>query len=102
MPAAVEDAAAGTDALAAAGGALQPLLTAPVAGGYVCTGYDAFLTHEPGPLEAMALLHARVARVVFARADPDHGALGGQGAGGMRLHQLRSLNHHYLVYRGFS
>jgi hypothetical protein len=78
----------------------KPLLQPQVAGGYLCTGHDAFLTHEPSPGDAMALLHARVARVFFAAADPAHGALLGGGAGGApRLHELPSLNHHYLVYR---
>jgi hypothetical protein len=77
-----------------------PVYRAAVAGGYVCTGHDAFLSHEPDPREAMALLHARVARVVFLAPDPHHGALG--GAGPMRLHELRSLNHHYLAYRAMA
>lgn len=78
--------------------AVEPVYRAAVSGGYVCTGHDAFLTHEPGPLEAMALLHARVARVIYGVPDGAHGALGGAG-GGLRLHELRSVNHRYLVYR---
>lgn len=80
-------------------GEMRPVYRAIVPGGYVCTGHDAFLSHEPGPLDAMALLHARIARVIYCVPDPCHGALGGQGNGGMRLHELRSLNHHYRVYR---
>lgn len=44
---------------------------------------------------AMALVHARLGRVVYALQDAAHGALGGR----FRLHSQRSLNHHYLVYR---
>lgn len=84
---------------AARAAASVPIYQPCVPGGYVCTGHDAFLTHEPGPLDAMALLHARVARVVFASPEPCHGALGGAGAGGLRLQELRSVNHRYLVYR---
>ena len=44
---------------------------------------------------AMALVHSRVRRVVYAVPDQDFGALGGS----FRLHSQRSLNHHYHVYR---
>ena len=46
------------------------------------------------PPHAQALVHARVARVVYCRRDPENGALGGRD----RLHSRRSLNHHYRVY----
>lgn len=44
---------------------------------------------------AMALVHARLRRVIFCRADPSRGALGGS----FKLHAERSLNHHYSVFR---
>ncbi|KAF8064479.1 TAD3 [Scenedesmus sp. PABB004] len=83
---------------------LQPL-EAQLAGGgggaadwaakpYLCTGYDAFLAAEPCTMCAMALVHSRVARVVYCRRDAARGALGGAS----RLHAARSLNHHYRVY----
>jgi tRNA-specific adenosine deaminase 3 len=43
---------------------------------------------------AMALVHARVRRVVYARPDAAAGALESRG----RLQAVRSLNHHYAVY----
>ena len=43
---------------------------------------------------AMALVHSRVGRVVYAVQDSELGALGGR----FRLHAERSLNHHYKVY----
>eukprot|EP00873_Tetraselmis_striata_P013069 jgi/Tetstr1/433333/TSEL_022619.t1 len=62
---------------------------------YLCTGMWAFLAAEPCAMCAMALVHSRVARVVFCRPDPQRGALGGAFA----LHQQRGLNHRYEVYR---
>ncbi len=64
---------------------------------YMCTGFDVFLVREPCIMCAMALVHARLARVVYCCRDAGFGALG--GGPGERLHAQRSLNHHYLVYR---
>lgn len=61
---------------------------------YLCTGYDCFVVQEPCIMCSMALVHSRLARVVYCRGDAQHGALGGR----LRLHAQRSLNHHYLVY----
>lgn len=43
---------------------------------------------------AMALVHSRVARVIYCHQNESHGALGGL----YRLQAKRSLNHHYKVY----
>ena len=61
---------------------------------YLCTGFDCYLVREPCAMCAMALVHSRVRRVVYAETDHDWGALGGN----FRLHGQRSLNHHYTVY----
>jgi tRNA(Arg) A34 adenosine deaminase TadA len=67
---------------------------------YLCTGCDAFLTHEPGMGDAMALVHARVRRVVYLHSAPaGQGAFEGWGEEGVRLHWLKALNHHFLVYK---
>jgi len=67
---------------------------------YLATGCDAFLTHEPGMGDAMALVHARVKRVVYLHSAPaGEGAFEGWGAQGIRLQGLRALNHHFLVYK---
>ena len=51
--------------------------------------------------DAMALVHARVARVVYLRSGAaGEGAFEGWGPGGsVRLHWDKALNHHFLVYR---
>ena len=46
---------------------------------------------------AMALVHSRIRRVVYALPSADQGALGSR----YRLHTERALNHHFAVYRGF-
>jgi tRNA-specific adenosine deaminase 3 len=61
---------------------------------YLCTGYDCFLVAEPCTMCAMGLLHSRLARVVYCKQSPSHGALGGS----YRLTVQRTLNHHYKVY----
>ncbi|KIZ03932.1 hypothetical protein MNEG_4032 [Monoraphidium neglectum] len=61
---------------------------------YLCNTYDAFLLREPCAMCGMALVHSRLARVVYCEADGRHGALGGA----FRLQANRSLNHHYDVF----
>ena len=63
---------------------------------YLATGMDAFLTREPDAFEAMALVHSRVARVIYGAEDALRGALGSSQT---PLHEVRALNHHYEVYR---
>ena len=62
---------------------------------YLCTGLDVYLTDEPDVLCAMALLHSRVRRVIFARADLAAGGLGSTAS----VHTHPSLNHHYEAWR---
>jgi hypothetical protein len=95
---------------------------------YICTGLDAFLTHEPDLFDAMALLHSRVSRVIYGLPDDIAGAIGGLDdldvveasqqsdrtyqsedvmklrtqklrRPSLRLQEVRALNHHYTVYR---
>eukprot|EP00803_Ostreobium_quekettii_P006925 evm.model.scf_318.10 EVM.evm.TU.scf_318.10 scf_318:63918-65291(-) len=61
---------------------------------YLCSGFECYVVREPCLMCAMALVHSRVARVVYCQADAGGGALGGRH----RLHGERSLNHHYAVY----
>src|SRR5450432_2121119 len=57
---------------------------------------DLFVTKEPCPMCAGALVHVRMRRVVFGCADPRGGAAGGL----MNLLQNPSLNHQCAVTAG--
>lgn len=96
VPAAAGAAAGAADAPAGASGAEQGAERAANLGPrpYLCTGYDAYLLHEPCAMCAMALVHSRLRRVVFCAPSALWGALGGAFA----LHAQRSLNHHYQVF----
>ncbi len=63
---------------------------------YRLPGLELFVTLEPCAMCAMALLHARVSRVVFAAADPKTGAAGSV----LDLFAQPQLNHHTSVTRG--
>ena len=88
---------AGAPSAAAAAGDAAGVAAAPVPSTrpYLCTGYDAYLLHEPCTMCAMALVHSRLRRVVYCAPDPRWGAVGGS----YRLHAQRSLNHHYRVFQ---
>jgi tRNA(Arg) A34 adenosine deaminase TadA len=63
-------------------------------GQYLCTGYDVYTTMEPTVFEAMALVHARVRRVVYGSLSPT--SLG--GISDMSVHALPGTNHHYRTF----
>ena len=64
-------------------------------GDYLATGCDVYLSVEPCPMCAMALVHSRVARVIWATPNAARGALGSRYV----LHLQPGLNHHYRVFR---
>ena len=68
---------------------------APASEAYLCTGLDAFVTLEPSPMCAMALLHSRVGRVFYGASDTEAGVLGSNGM----LHEEKTINHRYRVFR---
>jgi tRNA-specific adenosine deaminase 3 len=71
---------------------------APVAGGaHLCVGVDVYMTLEPCAMCAMAMVHSRVRRLVYALPADAHGALGSRH----ELHVKRPLNHHFQVVRGW-
>jgi len=67
-------------------------------GQYLCTGFDIYITKEPGIFEAMALVHSRIRRVIFHEDNPNDGGLGGTGSK-TSVHCLPGTNHHYRVFR---
>lgn len=74
-------------ALRGAGQALQ---------NYRLPGLEMFVTLEPCAMCAMAMMHARIARVVFAAPDPKTGAAGSV----LNLFEVPELNHHTQVVGG--
>jgi tRNA(adenine34) deaminase len=65
-------------------------------GNYRLPGASLYVTLEPCVMCAGALMHARVARVVFGAADPKTGACGSV----VDLFAEARLNHHALVHGG--
>ncbi len=65
-------------------------------GDWRLTDCDIFVTKEPCPMCAGAIVHARLRRVVFGAPDPKGG-----GAGGLfNILQHPSLNHHSEITSG--
>ena len=69
---------------------------AELLGNYRLPGCTLYVTLEPCPMCAMALMHARVARVVFAATDPKTGAAGSV----IDLFGQAQLNHHTAAEGG--
>ena len=65
-------------------------------GNYRLTGATLYVTLEPCPMCASAMVHARVERLVYAAADPKTGAAGSI----MNLVQDERLNHRLEVEGG--
>ncbi len=65
-------------------------------GNYRLDGCELFVTLEPCAMCAGAMLHARLARVVFGAADPKTGAAGSM----VDLFAQSQLNHHTVVQGG--
>jgi tRNA(adenine34) deaminase len=69
---------------------------AQLLGNYRLPGCTLYVTLEPCAMCAMALMHARVGRVVFAAADPKTGAAGSV----LNLFEHTQLNHHTKLEGG--
>lgn len=57
---------------------------------------ELYVTLEPCAMCATALVHARIARLVYGATDPKSGAVGSR----INLAESPFLNHHYQVVRG--
>jgi tRNA(adenine34) deaminase len=71
-------------------------LAAAAAGNYRLTGTTLYVTLEPCPMCAGAILHARIGRVVFGAADPKNGAV----VSLYRLFNDQRLNHAVTLTEG--
>ena len=69
---------------------------ATLLGNYRLPGCELYVTLEPCAMCAMALLHARISRVVFGAADPKTGAAGSV----LNLFDQPQLNHHTALQGG--
>lgn len=65
-------------------------------GDWRLTDCDLYVTKEPCPMCAGALVHVRMRRVIFGCADPRGGAAGGM----INLLQIPGLNHHCEITSG--
>jgi tRNA(adenine34) deaminase len=65
-------------------------------GNYRLPGCELYVTLEPCAMCSGAMMHARLARVVYAAADPKTGVCGSV----LDLFALEQLNHHTLVAGG--
>lgn len=65
-------------------------------GNYRLTGCDLYVTLEPCAMCAAAMMHARIARVVYGATDPKAGACGSV----VNLFAEKRLNHHATVTGG--
>ena len=65
-------------------------------GNYRLAGCELYVTLEPCVMCAGAIMHARIARLVFGATDPKTGACGSV----VDLFSKASLNHHATVVRG--
>ena len=63
---------------------------------YRLPGAQLFVTLEPCAMCLGALLHARIARIVFATTDPKTGVCGSL----LHLHENPTLNHHTHIQSG--
>ena len=79
---------------AVARGECAPLVALP-RDQYLCTGLELFLAAEPDLASSMALVHSRIASVVYAEGNSGDGGLGSR----YDLHTLRSINHRFRVFR---
>src|SRR6478752_5192356 len=65
-------------------------------GNYRLTGATVYVTIEPCQMCVGAMIHARIARVVYGTTEPKAGAI----ESAMRAHEHPALNHHMMAVGG--
>lgn len=83
------------DAASSAAASSDPSSAKPIE--YLCTGAIALFVREPCIMCSMALLHSRIACVIYAVPNPERGGLGSR----FSIHCEPALNHHFYTYKGF-
>ena len=63
---------------------------------YLCTGLELYTTQEPCIMCSMALVHARINKVVYGADNKEMGGLGSS----YKIHCQEGINHHFQVFRG--
>lgn len=61
---------------------------------YLLTGLTVFITHEPCLFCSMALLHSRIACLIYLKSSPGSGGCGTEYS----LHEQKGTNHHFEVW----
>lgn len=82
--------------------ALPEKQSGPRSEGYLCSGLDIYLTHEPCVCCAMAMIHSRFRACVFARRMPGSGGLCSEPGGnrlGYGLFWRRELNWRVMTFQ---
>lgn len=65
---------------------------------YLCNDYHVYTTHEPCTMCAMALVHSRVARLIYLRRSPKTGALSPESGPAYTINDHGLLNSRFEVF----
>uniref|UniRef100_A0A060T756 ARAD1D00770p n=1 Tax=Blastobotrys adeninivorans TaxID=409370 RepID=A0A060T756_BLAAD len=66
---------------------------------YLCLDMHVYTTHEPCVMCAMALIHSRIARLVYIHPSPKTGAIEPSSGAGTCVHWTKGLNWKYEAWR---
>lgn len=66
---------------------------------YLCLDMHVYTSHEPCVMCAMALVHSRIARLVYVESSPETGAIEPTSGAGLSVHWNRLLNWTYQAWK---
>ncbi|ANB12024.1 Tad3p [Sugiyamaella lignohabitans] len=66
---------------------------------YLCLNMHVYTTHEPCPMCAMALVHSRIARLIYIKPSPKTGAIEPTSGASYGVHWNKLLNWKYEAWR---